>query len=395
LDQLRRRGTSEPVEITTRGDDPAAIIFTTGSTGPPKGVLYEHGNFDHQSTQIQQHYGVEPGTVDVSGFPLFALFNIGMGGTTVFPDMDFTRPASVDPEKIIAAVKDWQAGQTFGSPALWNRVGEYCEQRKIRLPTLRRILSAGAPVPGHVLRRMKSCLTSDAEVFTPYGATEALPVASISASEVLSETQQQTDQGAGVCVGRRFSGIRWQVIRIDDAPLATLDEVEPLPRGEVGELIVQGPVVTRHYVTRREANALAKIADGQTFWHRMGDVGYLDDQDRFWFCGRKSHRVQTPQRTLLTICCEAVFNTHPAVFRSALVGVGPAGSQRPMLFVEPHPANFPKSAGDRGRLRDELRELGQRFDHTREIGEFHFRHSLPVDIRHNSKIFREKLVPKQ
>ncbi len=393
LDALRARGASDAIEITTRSDDPAAIIFTTGSTGPPKGVLYEHGNFDHQATQIQQHYGIEPGTVDVSGFPLFALFNTGMGGTTVFPDMDFTRPAHVDPQKIIAAVSDWQANQAFGSPALWNRVGQYCEQHQVRLPTLRRVLSAGAPVPGHVLRRMKSCLAPDAEVYTPYGATEALPVASISASEVLSETQQQTDRGAGVCVGRRFSGIRWKVIRIDDGPLTTIDDAKPLPAGEIGELIVEGPVVTRRYVTRVEANALAKIADGDAVWHRMGDVGYLDEQDRFWFCGRKSHRVQTRERTLFTIPCEAVFNTHPAVFRSALVGTGPPGDQRPMVFVEPHTADFPNSVADRARLCDELRELGQRFDHTREIREFHFRHALPVDIRHNAKIFREKLVP--
>jgi acyl-CoA synthetase (AMP-forming)/AMP-acid ligase II len=217
-------------------------------------------------------------------------------------------------------------------------------------------------------------------------------VASISASEVLGETRAATEQGAGVCVGRRFSGIEWRVVRIVDGPIRTIDNVEMLPDGEIGELIVRGDVVTSEYVNLPEATARAKIADGEKFWHRMGDVGYLDAVQRFWFCGRLMHRVATAQGTMFTIVCEAIFNTHPSVFRSALVGVGPRGQQRPVMIVEPWPEKLPRSAAQRDQLLAELRRLAAGNPRTASIGDFLIHPSFPVDIRHNAKIFREKLA---
>ncbi len=187
LEQLRGGPWSGSELAATTADDPAAIIFTTGSTGPPKGVLFTHGNFDAQVDQIRDFYGIQPGEVDLPAFPLFGLFNCAMGVTAVIPDMDPSRPAQVDPTKIIEAVRDWNVTQAFGSPAIWDRVGRYCETHGVGLPTVRRVLSAGAPVPAEVLRRMKACIHPEGDIHTPYGATEALPVASISASEVLGE----------------------------------------------------------------------------------------------------------------------------------------------------------------------------------------------------------------
>ena len=296
LEQLRRQAPETYRRPKIESDDPAAIIFTTGSTGPPKGVLYRHGNFASQVQQLRDFYRVAPGEVDLPAFPLFALFNSAMGVTSVIPDMDPRKPAEVDPTLIVEAVEDWKVTQAFGSPALWNVVGPYCAQHQIRLSTLRRVLSAGAPVPPRVLRQMRQVIAADGDVHTPYGATEALPVASISANQVLRETAERSHRGAGTCVGTHFPGIRWQVIAIRDGSIPSIDQAEPLPAGEIGELIVQGPVVTREYVTRSDANALAKIADGSNFWHRMGDVGYLDQAHRFWFCGRMAHRVTTPTR---------------------------------------------------------------------------------------------------
>lgn len=391
--QFRARTLSPGFQPAATGaDDSAAIIFTTGSTGPPKGTLYTHGNFDRQVDELRDFYGIRAGELDLPGFPLFGLFNCAMGVTTVIPDMDPTRPAEVNPEWIIEAIRDWNVTQAFGSPALWNVVGRYCEDRHITLPTLRRVLSAGAPVPPHVLQRMKRAIAPEGDIHTPYGATEALPVASISATEVLGETAARSQQGAGTCVGRRFPGIRWKVIRIEDGPIPAIEAAEELPRGEIGELIVQGPVVTRQYVTRCEANPLHKIRDGDTFWHRLGDVGYLDDQDRFWFCGRKSHRVQTAAGPMYTVPCEAIFNQHPRVYRSALVGVGPAGRQRPVIVVEPWPEWRPESESDRTALLGELRDLAQAHVHTRGIQDFLIHPAMPVDIRHNAKIFREQLA---
>ncbi|MGB6044113.1 MAG: fatty acid CoA ligase family protein, partial [Pirellulales bacterium] len=392
LEQLRGTGSPQPLELVRGGSDPAAIIFTTGSTGVPKGVLYCHSNFDQQVAQIQQRYGIEPGTVDLAAFPLFGLFNNGMGATTIVPDMDATRPASVDPQDFLTVAHDWNATQSFASPALWHRVSLYCERNNVRMPTFRRLLSAGAPVPGRVLARLKAALVDDAQIHTPYGATEALPVASISATEVLNETQQATDEGAGVCVGSRFPEIEWRVIEMVDGPIASLHDARLVEAGQIGELLVTGPVVTRQYVTRVEANRLGKIADGERVWHRMGDVGYLDDDDRFWFCGRMTHRVRTADGTLFTIPCEAVFNTHSSVYRSALVGIGTADRQRPVLVVEPTP-EYSEGGGNERELIAQLLEIGARHPHTAAIKDILVRKSLPVDIRHNAKIFREKLAP--
>jgi acyl-CoA synthetase (AMP-forming)/AMP-acid ligase II len=376
----------------TAEDDPAAIIFTTGSTGAPKGVLYRHGAFDAQVDEIRDFYGIQPGEIDLACFPLFGLFNGAMGVTAVIPDMDPSRPAKVDPRKIIEAVRDWQVTQSFGSPAIWNRVGQYCQDHGERLPTLRRVLSAGAPVPAHVLERMKACIHPEGDVHTPYGATESLPVASIAAAEVLGETIAKTRDGGGVCVGRKFPGIDWKVIRIVDGPIATLSEAEALPDGEIGELIVHGRVVTRRYVTRTETNALAKVADGAEVWHRMGDVGYFDAQGRFWFCGRMAHRVLTAHGPLYTIPCEAIVNQHPAIFRSALVGVGEPGRQRPVLIVEPWKGQMPPDVQAQGVLLAEVRQLAKRHPLTAAIDDFLLHPAFPVDIRHNAKIFREKLA---
>ena len=394
LSGLRGLGAKSDVALPeTNTDDPAAIIFTTGSTGPPKGVLYRHGNFDAQVTEIRDQYDIQPGEVDLPGFPLFGLFNAAMGVTTVIPDMDPTRPARVDPRKIVEAVRDWQVTQAFGSPAIWNRVGRYCEEHGVKLPSLRRILSAGAPVPANVLRRMTDCIAPDGEMFTPYGATEALPVASISASEVLGETWRETERGAGVCVGRKFSQIDWKVIRITDGPVASIAEAAELPPGEIGELVVRGPQVTREYTTRTEWNELAKIADDPNVWHRMGDAGYLDDEGRFWFCGRVAHRVLRADGPMYTVPCEAIFNRHDDIYRTALVGVGPPGEQVPVIVAEPLPERMPKTADDRKKLVGELRGLALDNALTQPIEHILLHRSLPVDIRHNAKIFRERLAP--
>lgn len=381
----------------TLATDPAAIIFTTGSTGPPKGVQYQHGNFDRQVVELQKFYNIQPGELDLPGFPLFALFNAAMGVTTVIPQMDPTRPANVDPKKLLEAIDDWQITQAFGSPALWNVVGQYCEKHSIKLPTLRRVLSAGAPVPLHVLKRMKAAIPADGDVHTPYGATESLPVASIAASEVLATTAELSKQGKGTCVGRHFPGIQWRVIAIHDGPLLDISQTQPLTPGQIGELMVQGEVVTRKYVTRSDANALHKVQDGENFWHRIGDVGYLDGPaedpgSRFWFCGRKSHRVITANETLFTEPCEAIFNNHPLVYRSALVGAGKPGEQIPVVFVEPWKDKLPLSKEAEAQLLSDLQALAKNSPLTQSIQHFFISSGLPVDIRHNAKIFREKLA---
>jgi acyl-coenzyme A synthetase/AMP-(fatty) acid ligase len=180
------------------------------------------------------------------------------------------------------------------------------------------------------------------------------------------------------------------VIRISDDPIEHIDQIDELPSGEIGELIVSGPVVTSRYVTRQEANALHKIADGDAVWHRMGDVGYLDEQHRFWFCGRKAHRVMTENGAMYTVPCEAIVNGHQGVYRSALVGVGNPPNQTPVFVVETERKDL--QAGELTRLKADLFCTMAKNRLTERVEHVLFHPQFPVDIRHNAKIFREELA---
>jgi acyl-CoA synthetase (AMP-forming)/AMP-acid ligase II len=430
LEQLKQpRHTLPPNESPdVAADETAAILFTSGSTGVAKGAVYSHGNFAAQVEMLKATYGIEPGEIDLCTFPLFALFGPALGMTCVIPDMDPTRPARIDPRKAVAQIEQFGVTNLFGSPAVIRRLGEFADSSKnpspgpspkkggeedktppsllgkgaggLGLPTLRRVISAGAPASAPAIERFSRLLPEGVQVYTPYGATEALPVANIGSREILNETRHLTDQGKGVCIGRPVAGMQVFVIPISDKPIPEWDESLSLPAGEIGEFVVRGPVVTREYFNRPDATRLAKIRDPRTgdILHRMGDVGYFDDQGRLWFCGRKAHRVVTPRGTLFTDMVEPVFNTVPGVFRTALVGVSRAGVTYPAVCVET--AGFHNAPpGVKVRLRPwseielELDDIGARFDHTRLIRTF-LRHSgsFPVDVRHNSKIFREKLA---
>ncbi len=390
---LRHRGNRRSADYPqTMATDPAAIIFTSGSTGPPKGVLYEHGMFDAQVDLIRDRFGISPGETDLPGFPLFSLFNLAMQVTSVIPDMDPTKPANVDPLKILGAISRQGVTQAYGSPAMWNRIGRFCEACGGKLPKLRRVLSAGAPVPVHVLKRMLSVLPDNADIFTPYGATECLPVASIGGREVLGRTAEMTRTGKGTCVGTVFPQMEVRIIKTSFDVIRTIADAEALSPGEIGEIIVRGPVATREYFRRPEATAMAKIPDGNGFWHRMGDVGYLDSEGRLWFCGRKAHIVHSVTGPMYSVCCEAIFNNHPRIYRSALVGVGPMGQQRPVLVAEPEPGEFPETESASASLAKELLALGAKNPLTQSIQTILFHRSLPVDTRHNVKINREALA---
>ncbi len=374
-------------------DEAAAIIFTTGSTGVPKGVLYEHGMFDAQVRVLRELFQVEPGEVEMPAFPLFALFNVALGVTSAIPPIDPTKPASCDPAAVVAFVRDQAVGSSFGSPAIWSRVADWCLERGETLPSLRRVMMAGAPVPAALHERFRRLLAPGADTYTPYGATEALPITSISGAEVLAALAERgADPAAGTCVGRPAPEVTLRIIPISDEPIAEWDEALALPPGQVGEIVVKGPSVTKAYVARPEATALAKIRDGEALWHRMGDLGYLDEEGRLWFYGRKSHRVETGQATLFTEPVELAFNRHPGVARSALVGVGPAGRQRPVVVIEPADRRALRDRRAAARLLAELRELAAAHAVTAGISTFLLHPSFPVDIRHNAKIFRERLA---
>jgi acyl-CoA synthetase (AMP-forming)/AMP-acid ligase II len=365
-----------------------AVAFTSGGTGIPKGVIFRQGMFSAQFDLLHDEVGIQPGEVDLPGLYSFALFGPALGLCEVFPDMDPTHPAALDPAKLVQTIQDHGVTNSFGSPIIWRKVAEYCLPRKIQLPGIRRILMAGAPVPPSLIESYTHIL-GDGEIYTPYGATEALPLTMISGTEILQETAALSAQGYGMCVGRPVSKATIRIIRITDETIPAWSDELCLPQGEIGEISAKGPMVTREYLNRPEQTAQAKIDQNGEVWHRMGDLGYFDDRGRLWFCGRKAHRVETTRGLVLPVPCEAIFNAHPAVFRTALVGVGEPGQQTPVLVVEPKPGHSPRGGAAQEQFRQELLALGAQHQRTQGIDRVLFYpKGFPVDVRHNAKIDR-------
>ena len=393
-----------PQLADTRPDDTAAILFTSGSTGVPKGVVYRHRHFVAQVAMLRDVFGIEAGGIDLPTFPPFALFDPALGLTSIIPDMDPTRPARANPHKLLAAIKRFGVTQLFGSPALI----EVLARHGVAMPTIKHVTSAGASVPHHVVATMRGLLPDDAQVWTPYGATECLPVAVIEGRE-LQSTREATERGAGICVGRPVAPNLVRIIGIRDDAIADWSDALLVGQGVVGEITVAGPGVTDSYFNRNDATLLAKIreqpplppagegwgegasaaSDGVRIVHRMGDLGWVDGKGRLWFCGRKTQRVVTAHATLCTEQIEPIFNLHPAVRRTALVGIGRRGEQRPVLCVELQ-QKTPRAEWPR--IEEELRHIADGFVHASSIDAFLPHPGFPLDIRHNAKIGREQLA---
>jgi acyl-CoA synthetase (AMP-forming)/AMP-acid ligase II len=367
-------------------DQAAAVVFTSGSTGVPKGVVYTHRMFSAQAALLADHFGIQSGEVDLTTFPLFALFNPALRMTTVFPDIDFTRPGKASPSMIVRCIQTHNASHMFGSPALLDRLSKYGQRMEVKLPTMRRILVAGAPVSMKTLVALEGLLGSEAEIQSCYGATEALPICSISGRRLLEETEAHPEKGA--CLGLPIKGTSLAVIKVVDGPIQMWSDNLVVKPEEVGELVVGGANVSCTYWNGLQ-NALTKLtAARDTILHRTGDLGYIDERGYVWFCGRKSQRVITASGTLYTVACERVFDQHPSVRRSALVGVGKPSNQRPVLCVELENRSQPRGSQQ---IEHELLKLAERYPHLQQIETILFHPGFPVDVRHNAKIIREKL----
>jgi len=392
LKKLKKLGGQENDEVLheVKPNDMAAILFTSGSTGAPKGVVYRHRHFNAQVDMLRKAFDIQPGEISLPTFPPFALFDPALGMTTIVPDMDPTRPGEADPEKLVEAINRFKVTNIFGSPALLNTLSRYCVDNKLRLESVTRVISAGAAVPVRTIRRMQRSLFQDAEIHTPYGATECLPFSSIKASQIGDKMVDMIESGEGVCVGRPIEPNDVRIIKISDMAFNDHSETTEMPPGVPGEIVVSGPSCTDSYWNRDSDTLMSKFTGehGKT-WHRMGDVGIMDGTGRLWYCGRVSQRVETGQETLFADQCEAIFNQHPDLLRSALVGVGTKGRQTPVLCIE---ITGKLSAVDIERVHFDLLQLAQAHSITRNIRTVLFHPGFPVDIRHNSKIGREELA---
>ncbi|WP_345326338.1 AMP-binding protein [Candidatus Villigracilis proximus] len=278
--------------------------------------------------------------------------------------------------------------------------------------------------------KFRNLFNDKTDLFGIYGATEALPIAKIESRE-LFELKEKTANGAGICLGKPVTGAQVRVIQITDSVIAQWQSQLEVPPNVVGEITVKGAAVTGSYVAREEATQLAKIKDGEDIIHRMGDVGYFDEQGRLWYCGRKSHRVIIEDGVLFTEQIEGIFNAHPLVYRTALVGV----QGKPVLWVETvklsgkesspqshkdsrtqrkktlwlrgSPALHQQQRGasvetlwsslqtpskTQDKIKGDLIELAKKHPQASKIKDFLFMKQFPTDVRHNSKIVREQLA---
>jgi olefin beta-lactone synthetase len=375
-----RRGTLDPVEPTAAVDsgETAAILFTSGSTGPAKGVVYTHDIFTRQVETLKSVYNFSSRDVDLPGFPLFGLFTAAMGVTAVIPDLDPSRPAHCRPFDLITQMHKYGVTSLQGSPAIWKRVVEECLSRGLELPLIRRLITFGAPISFDFLSKWRR-VAPNAKLHTPYGATEALPITDIEAHELFTTRQARSHEGKGLCVGRPLELNEVRVVTYTERP----ETMECLPPGQIGEVAVRGAVVTTSYFKKPKATRKAKVITEDGVWHLMGDLGYFDDQGRLWLVGRKSHLIETENSVMYPLPGEALVVPHPEIDRAALV----EGNTGPVLIVERASGSLSKEWVLRQQCLTMLRQTPE-FENVEHLL---FHPGMPVDPRHNAKIHREEL----
>ncbi len=362
------------------------LPFTSGATGPPKGVHCTHGMVRAQSELVRDVCGWRAGMRVVMCYAPFVPFALADGLTVVLPAIDFSRPAAAAPRRVVDALAAREAECAIASPIVWMRLARYCERERVPLSSLRRAVAAGAPVQADLHRRLGAVMHPEGRLYTPYGATEAMPITTADTG-LLTETWEQMRAGYGTCVGKPLRGIDVRVIRVTDDAIPAWSDDLCVPQGTIGELAVGGEVVSAAYLDSPAQTALAKIHRGGRVVHRMGDLGRTDAEGRVWFCGRKSHRIETREGMLAPVSIENVLNEHPSVFRTAVVGMGPRGAQRAVACVQ-------MEEGERfsPRLEADLAALADATCFKGVIARFLPHRGFPVDPRHNSKIRREELA---
>ncbi|GAB3605215.1 alpha/beta fold hydrolase [Conyzicola nivalis] len=386
LGDLVSLGVEEELPELPSPDDTAAVLFTSGSTGPAKGVVYTHGQLAALVDALSTAYGVGPGTGLVAGFAPFALLGPALGARSVTPDMVVTSPKTLSAKAVAAAVEAADAAVVFLSPAAVTNVvataGALDDAGREALEGVTTFLSAGAPVSERLLAAA-SALMPNATAHTPYGMTEGLLMTDITLEGIRDAALELGGPG-GVCVGLPAANVSVRISALDgngeahgvlaDTPYVT------------GEIVVSAPHIKDHYdglwLTERESRRGAVPGER---WHRTGDVGHLDDRGRLWVEGRLPHVLVTENGVVTPVGAEQRFESVFEVARAALVGIGPRGEQQLVAVIETVPPAFRVS------LANSALASAVRASTDLPLAAVLVVPNLPTDIRHNSKIDRVRL----
>jgi acyl-coenzyme A synthetase/AMP-(fatty) acid ligase len=379
LDELRTTGDGRDLPEPPGDDDVAAVVFTSGATGPAKGVTYRHHQAQAQRDALMRVYGIAATDRLVAAFAPFALYGAAMGIPSVVPDMEVTAPATLSATALAGAAAAIDATLVFASPAALANVTVTADDLTPSMRTLfsrvRLVMSAGAPIPAALLRRVAS-LTPNAELHTPYGMTEVLPVADISLEEI-----DEAGVGNGVCVGLPVAGVEVAVAALDELGVAGSELTTEA--GVVGEVCVRAPHGKDEYDKLWATQNTSSLPAG---WHRSGDVGHLDGAGRLWIEGRMIHVITTAGGVVTPVGIEHATETVDGVVQAAAVGVGPAGTQQVVVVVVTEdPVRTPRLASY---------ELANRVRAALDVdvAAVVVVPKVPVDKRHNSKIDRVRIA---
>ena len=377
--------------IQNQPEDLAAIVFTSGSTGSPKGVRYLHQTFDAQINALKSVFAMQSGEIDLTTLPIFGLFNPALGITSVLPEIDPRCPALANPDHLVHALLKHGITTAFASPVIGKKVALACSKRGIKLPQMNRFFLAGAPVPPDLVEQLGSVLTNG-RVLVPYGATEALPVSWTDGLQI-QKYKNSTLKGEGSLIGKPVPDADVRILPNVRPPLANFSpDHQTLPKEVAGEICVSGKMVSAGYDRMPGATCDARFKIGNAEFHRMGDLGYFDKAGQLRFLGRKAECVYTGHGPIETERCEPAINQLSCVKKSALVGLGEIPHQEPCLVVEPH-REIVRQQGENV-LRKEILETCNAMFPNYKIERVFFEKQIPVDARHNAKIHRLALSRK-
>ncbi|HUN21623.1 MAG TPA: AMP-binding protein [Anaerolineales bacterium] len=399
---------SHPQCFSAQASDPALLTFTSGSTGQPKAALRSHGFLWCQHQAIAECLALSPGSVSLATMPIVLLSNLAQGITSVIPGGDLRSPGKIDPAPLVAWMQAENVASTVASPALLQRLADYCQAQQYSLPSLQKIFTGGAPVFPKTLQRLQQ-VAPQAEVVTIYGSTEAEPMAKIALNQVQTADVQAMLAGGGLLVGMPVPTIHLAILPDSwGKPLAPMSQSEfeclQCPRGVVGEIVVSGAHVLSGYL-HGKGDAESKFRVDGSSWHRTGDAGYLDGQGRLWLMGRCSARLQDERGVVYPFAVECALSQLPALQRSAFL----SHDARRVLVVEVADASaswcgglkrtrFPfkkslpsmttptcRDLPSRNWVSRNCEQLKARVDWA-GVDEIRVFKHIPLDVRHNAKV---------